>query len=44
VFVDWIAEVFERCYLLRRNDALPASIAQYLTPANTEPQGADISP
>jgi LysR family transcriptional regulator for bpeEF and oprC len=53
VFVDWIAEVFERCYLLRRNDALPASITQYLnantgaqtttTSANAASQDADIS-
>ncbi|CAB3757802.1 LysR family transcriptional regulator [Paraburkholderia humisilvae] len=44
VFVDWIAEVFERCYLLRRNDALPASIARYLNgSADQQTVSADIA-
>jgi LysR family transcriptional regulator for bpeEF and oprC len=30
VFVEWVAELFENCQLLRADNVLPSGIAQYV--------------
>jgi LysR family transcriptional regulator for bpeEF and oprC len=30
VFVEWVAELFEQCHLLRADNVLPAGLAQYV--------------